>query len=61
MMFFRFFMARHKKESTYDDETLENMKRYYRIDNHDELLKYIKKNRLVGKNEGEELPHSKNI
>jgi hypothetical protein len=52
-------MARGKKESIYDDETLENMKRYYRIDNHDELLKYIKKNRLVGKNEGEELPHSK--
>jgi hypothetical protein len=59
-VFSLFFMARHRKESTYDDETLENMKRYYRIDNHDELLKYIKKNRLVGKNEGEELPHSKN-
>ena len=36
-------MARGRKESIYDDETLENVKRYYRIDNHDELLKYIKK------------------
>ena len=53
-------MARRGGEPTYDDETLEKMKRYYRIDNHDDLLKYIKKNRLVGKNEGEELPDSKN-
>lgn len=52
-------MARRGKEPTYDDETLENMKRYYRIDNHDDLLKYIKKNRLIVSNEGEELPDSK--
>ena len=53
-------MARRGGEPIYDVETLEKMKRYYRIDNHDDLLKYIKKNRLVGNNEGEELPDSKN-
>lgn len=26
----------------YDDATIERMKRYYKIDDHDELLKYIK-------------------
>jgi hypothetical protein len=30
--------------NTYDDRTMENMKRYYRIDTDDELEKYIKKN-----------------
>jgi hypothetical protein len=30
--------------TTYDDKTMENMKRYYRIDTDDELVKYIKKN-----------------
>ena len=31
----------------YDDKTLENMKRYYGIDTNDELVKYIKGNRLM--------------
>ena len=31
----------------YDDKTLENMKRYYGIDTDDELVKYIKGNRLM--------------
>jgi hypothetical protein len=48
-------MARHGKEPTYDDETLENMKRHYRINNHGDLLKYTKKNRLIGSIEEEEL------
>jgi hypothetical protein len=26
----------------YDDETLEKMKRYYKIDNHEDLLRFIK-------------------
>ena len=30
--------------TTYDDKTMENMKRYYGIDTDDELVKYIKKN-----------------
>ena len=33
--------------TTYDDETLENMKRYYGLDNKDELLEFIKRNQLV--------------
>ena len=31
----------------YDNKTLENMKRYYHIDTDDELVKYIKGNRLM--------------
>jgi hypothetical protein len=35
---------RNNFHTTYDDRTMENMKRYYRIDTDDELVKYIKKN-----------------
>ena len=38
---------KQKRTSTIDDETLENMKRYYKIDNHKELLQYIKKNGII--------------
>jgi hypothetical protein len=31
-----------KKRVLYDDDTLEEMKRYYKIDNHGELLRFIK-------------------
>jgi hypothetical protein len=34
--------ARVKKRVLYDDDTLEEMKRYYKIENHDELLRFIK-------------------
>ena len=34
--------AKVKRRVDYDDETLEKMKRYYKIDNHDELLRFIK-------------------
>jgi hypothetical protein len=37
----------------YDDKTLENMKRYYGIDTDDELVKYIKGNRLMELDEGD--------
>jgi hypothetical protein len=37
----------------YDDKTLENMKRYYHIDTDDELVKYIKGNRLMELDEGD--------
>jgi hypothetical protein len=30
------------KKNQVDDETLERMKRYYGIDSHDELLRFIK-------------------
>ena len=51
-------MAKNKKYSVIDDETLENMKRYYRIENHDELLRYMKKNSILkGDNEHNERRH----
>jgi hypothetical protein len=34
--------ARVKRYVQYDDETLEKMKRYYKIDDDDELLRFIK-------------------
>jgi hypothetical protein len=43
--------------TTYDDRTIENMKRYYRIDTDDELVKYIKKN--VELDEGDVMHNSK--
>ena len=36
----------------YDDKTLENMKRYYRIDTDHEIVKYIKRNNLVAPDKG---------
>ena len=36
-----------KKSRIYDDETLENMKKYYNIDDHTDLLKFIKLNGIV--------------
>ena len=33
--------------TTYDINTLENMKRYYGVDTDDEIVKYIKRNRLA--------------
>jgi len=34
--------AKVKRRVHYDDETLEKMKRYYKIDNHEELLRFIR-------------------
>jgi hypothetical protein len=36
-----------KKAKIYDDQTLENIKKYYNIEDHEDLLKFIKLNRLV--------------
>jgi hypothetical protein len=36
----------------YDNNTLENMKRYYGVDTDDEIVKYIKRNRLAEVDEG---------
>jgi hypothetical protein len=33
--------------ATLDDYTLENMKRYYGVDTDDEIVKYIKRNRVA--------------
>lgn len=35
-----------KKSRIYDDETLENMKKYYGINDHKDLLKYLRSNGL---------------
>ena len=34
--------AKVKRYVHYEDETLEKMKRYFKIDDHDELLRFIK-------------------
>lgn len=47
--------ARVKKRVFYDDDTLEEMKRYYKIENHDELLRFIKTHGL--KNDDSEVEH----
>ncbi|MGB7676098.1 MAG: hypothetical protein WBL54_06220 [Nitrososphaeraceae archaeon] len=47
--------ARVKKRVLYDDDTLEEMKRYYKIENHDELLRFIKTHGL--KNDDSEVEH----
>jgi hypothetical protein len=39
--------VKRKRNLSIDDETLENMRRYYKIDNHKELLQYIKKNGII--------------
>ena len=46
---------RVKKRVLYDDDTLEEMKRYYKIENHDELLRFIKTHGL--KNDDSEVEH----
>ena len=33
---------REKRHMQYDDETLEHMKRYYKIQDHNSLLRFIK-------------------
>ena len=43
----------NKKYSGIDDKTLENMKRYYKLENHDELLQFIKKNNILRKDDDE--------
>ena len=40
-------MKRKKERPIYDDQTLENLRDYYKIESHDVLLKYIKKRGLA--------------
>lgn len=37
---------REKRRHIYDDHTIDNLKKYYQIDNHDELLKFVKRHRI---------------
>ena len=39
-----------KRNVRYDDETLEKMKRYYKIDDNEELLRFIKTHGLKNYN-----------
>jgi hypothetical protein len=43
----------------YSKEILENMKRYYGIDSDIDLVKYIKRNRIVETNEVDDVRYSK--
>ena len=46
---------KEERRPIYDDQTLENMKRYYKIESHDALLSYIKKYGLaVGHKDNDE-------
>jgi hypothetical protein len=38
------------KKHHYDDETLERMKKYYKVDNEDDLLRFIKSHGLKSYN-----------
>ena len=40
-----------KKSKIYDDGILENMKKYYNIDDHTDLLKFIKLNEIANKHD----------
>ena len=42
----------------YDDKTLEHMKRYYKIESGDELLRYIKRHGLRVDDGDEDIPAS---
>ena len=42
--------ARVKRPVHYDDETLEKMKRYYKIDDNEELVRFIKTHGLKNYN-----------
>jgi hypothetical protein len=35
-----------KKYSVIDDDTLDNMKRYYKLENHEEILQYLRRNNV---------------
>ena len=39
-------MRKKQQRPIYDDKTLEHMKHYYKIESHDELLRYIKRHGL---------------
>ena len=41
-------IVKKKKYSVIDDETLDKMKHYYKLENHDEILQYLRKNNIRG-------------
>ena len=40
-------MRKKKKYSVIDDETFDKMKRYYNLENHDEIFQYLRKNNII--------------
>jgi hypothetical protein len=40
-------MRKKKKYSVIDDETFDKMKRYYNLENHDEILQYLRKTNII--------------
>ena len=36
-----------KKYSVIDDDTLDNMKRYYKLENYEEILQYLRRNNVL--------------
>jgi hypothetical protein len=40
-------IVKKKKYSVIDDETLDKMKHYYKLENHDEILQYLRKNNVI--------------
>jgi hypothetical protein len=50
-----------KQRPIYDDQTLENMKRYFKIESHDALLSYIKKYGLAVGNKDDEYYYNSDI
>jgi hypothetical protein len=44
---------RKKDYQTVDDDTILSLKDYYKIEDHEELLKYVKKTGMKGDNLGE--------
>ncbi len=53
-------MRKKKKQQPpiYDDKTLEHMKRYYKIESSDEILRYIKRHGLRVDDGDEDIPAS---
>ncbi len=40
-----------KKYSVIDDEALDTMKRYYKLENHEEILQFLRRNKVHIENE----------
>ena len=39
-------IVKKKRYSVIDDETLDSMKRYYKLENYEEILQYLKRNNV---------------
>ena len=46
-----------KKYSVIDDDTLDNMKRYYKLENHEDILQYLRRNNVHLGDEDDDKSH----